>query len=311
MNDLREAILGSLDRFFNSLESFSGAILVLFDLEGRILDHSPSLSALIGGRKELVGENFGKYILDKGIKLMTNERPGLVRLGMTESRSNIHLVSGFVIKTDASRWLFFGEKIGLSAGDIMENMSKTTDELASLTRELAKKNKELQAANAEIERLMNCDPLTGLSNRRDFMKKLDEEIESLCSTCKPLSVIMADIDDFKKVNDTRGHPEGDRVLQLFAEMLNEIISPRRTTVRYGGEEFIVMLPETDGIEAAEIAEEVRSIFDRERENLLGFKVTASFGVATFRPEDTKTSILKRVDDALYSAKSGGKNRVVR
>ena len=58
MNDLREAILGSLDRFFNSLESFSGAILVLFDLEGRILDHSPSLSALIGGRKEFVGENF-------------------------------------------------------------------------------------------------------------------------------------------------------------------------------------------------------------------------------------------------------------
>ncbi len=258
MNDLREAILGSLDRFFDSLENFSGAILVLFDSEGRILDHSPSLSALIGGKKELVGENFGKYILDNGIKLMTNERPGLVRLGMTDSRYNIHLVSGFVIKIDASRWLFFGEKIGLSVGDIMENMSKTTDELASLTRELAKKNKELQAANAEIERLMNCDPLTGLSNRRDFMKKLDEEIESLCSTCKPLSVIMADIDDFKKVNDTRGHPEGDRVLQLFAKILNEIISPRRTTVRYGGEEFIVMLPETNGKEAAEIAEEVRS-----------------------------------------------------
>ncbi len=311
MNDLREAILGSLDRFFDSLENFSGAILVLFDSEGRILDHSPSLSALIGGRKELVGENFGKYILDNGIKLMTNERPGLVRLGMTDSRYNIHLVSGFVIKIDASRWLFFGEKIGLSVGDIMENMSKTTDELASLTRELAKKNKELQAANAEIERLMNCDPLTGLSNRRDFMKKLDEEIESLCSTCKPLSVIMADIDDFKKVNDTRGHPEGDRVLQLFAKILNEIISPRRTTVRYGGEEFIVMLPETDGKEAAEIAEEVRTNFEIETEKQLGFKVTASFGVATFRPEDTKTSILKRVDDALYSAKSGGKNRVVR
>jgi diguanylate cyclase (GGDEF)-like protein len=311
VNDLREAILGSLDRFFNSLESFSGAILVLFDLEGRILDHSPSLSALIGGRKEFVGENFGSYIVDNAIKMMMKERTGLVRVGITDSRSNIHLVSGFVIKIDVSRWLFFGEKIGLSAGDIMENMSKTTDELASLTRELAKKNKELQAANAEIERLMNCDPLTGLSNRRDFMKKLDEEIESLCSTCKPLSIIMADIDDFKKVNDTRGHPEGDRVLQLFAEILNEIISPRRTTVRYGGEEFIVMLPETDGKEAAEIAEEVRINFERETEKQLGFKVTASFGVATFRPEDTKASILKRVDDALYSAKSGGKNRVVR
>jgi len=311
VNDLREAILGSLDRFFNSLESFSGAILVLFDLEGRILDHSPSLSALIGGRKEFVGENFGSYIVDNAIKMMMKERTGLVRVGRTASRSNIHLVGGFVIKIDVSRWLFFGENIGLSAGDIMENMSKTTDELASLTRELAKKNKELQAANAEIERLMNCDPLTGLSNRRDFMKKLDEEIESLCSTCKPLSIIMADIDDFKKVNDTRGHPEGDRVLQLFAEILNEIISPRRTTVRYGGEEFIVMLPETDGKEAAEIAEEVRINFERETEKQLGFKVTASFGVATFRPEDTKTSILKRVDDALYSAKSGGKNRVVR
>jgi diguanylate cyclase (GGDEF)-like protein len=259
----------------------------------------------------LKGENICNLVVDNSQALLKRFGAKPVRIGLSDSRSNIHLVSGFVMLVDESRRLFLGVKIGLSAGDIMESMSKVTDELASLTRELARKNKELQAANKEIERLMNCDPLTGLSNRREFMNRLDKEIESLCSTCKPLSIIMADIDDFKRVNDTRGHPEGDRVLQLFADVLNEIISPRRTTVRYGGEEFIVMLPETTSEEATEIAEEVRKNFERETEKKLGLTVTASFGVATFKPSDTKSSILKRVDDALYSAKSGGKNRVVR
>ena len=310
MNELRKVILSNIDDFSSALENLSGAILILFDNEGKILDHSPSLISLVEKSDTLKGENISDLVVDNSQALLKGHGSKPVRIGLSDSRSNIHLVSGFVMLVDESRRLFLGVKIGLSAGDIMESMSKVTDELASLTRELARKNKELQAANKEIERLMNCDPLTGLSNRREFMNKLDKEIESLCSTCKPLSIIMADIDDFKEVNDTRGHPEGDRVLQLFAEILNEIISPRRTTVRYGGEEFIVMLPETTSEEATEIAEQVRKNFEEETEKKLGFTVTASFGVATFKPSDTKSSILKRVDDALYSAKSGGKNRVV-
>ena len=311
VNELRKVILSNIDDFFSALENLSGAILILFDNEGKILDHSPSLISLVEKSDTLKGENICNLVVDNSQALLKRFGAKPVRIGLSDSRSNIHLVSGFVMLVDESRRLFLGVKIGLSAGDIMESMSKVTDELASLTRELARKNKELQAANKEIERLMNCDPLTGLSNRREFMNRLDKEIESLCSTCKPLSIIMADIDDFKRVNDTRGHPEGDRVLQLFADVLNEIISPRRTTVRYGGEEFIVMLPETTSEEATEIAEEVRKNFERETEKKLGLTVTASFGVATFKPSDTKSSILKRVDDALYSAKSGGKNRVVR
>jgi len=311
VNELRKVILSNIDDFFSALENLSGAILILFDNEGKILDHSPSLISLVEKSDTLKGENISDLVVDNSQALLKGHGSKPVRIGLSDSRSNIHLVSGFVMLVDESRRLFLGVKIGLSAGDIMESMSKVTDELASLTRELARKNKELQAANKEIERLMNCDPLTGLSNRREFMNRLDKEIESLCSTCKPLSIIMADIDDFKEVNDTRGHPEGDRVLQLFAEILNEIISPRRTTVRYGGEEFIVMLPETTSEEATEIAEQVRKNFEEETEKKLGFTVTASFGVATFKPSDTKSSILKRVDDALYSAKSGGKNRVVR
>jgi len=311
VNELRKVILSNIDDFFSALENLSGAILILFDNEGKILDHSPSLISLVEKSDTLKGENISDLVVDNSQALLKGHGSKPVRIGLSDSRSNIHLVSGFVMLVDESRRLFLGVKIGLSAGDIMESMSKVTDELASLTRELARKNKELQAANKEIERLMNCDPLTGLSNRREFMNRLDKEIESLCSTCKPLSIIMADIDDFKRVNDTRGHPEGDRVLQLFADVLNEIISPRRTTVRYGGEEFIVMLPETTSEEATEIAEEVRKNFERETEKKLGLTVTASFGVATFKPSDTKSSILKRVDDALYSAKSGGKNRVVR
>lgn len=311
VNELRKVILSNIDDFSSALENLSGAILILFDNEGKILDHSPSLISLVEKSDTLKGENISDLVVDNSQALLKGHGSKPVRIGLSDSRSNIHLVSGFVMLVDESRRLFLGVKIGLSAGDIMESMSKVTDELASLTRELARKNKELQAANKEIERLMNCDPLTGLSNRREFMNKLDKEIESLCSTCKPLSIIMADIDDFKEVNDTRGHPEGDRVLQLFAEILNEIISPRRTTVRYGGEEFIVMLPETTSEEATEIAEQVRKNFEEETEKKLGFTVTASFGVATFKPSDTKSSILKRVDDALYSAKSGGKNRVVR
>ncbi|HDP78146.1 MAG TPA: GGDEF domain-containing protein, partial [Mesotoga infera] len=150
MNELREAILSNRDDFFSVLENLSGAILILFDNEGNIVDHSPSLISLVEKSDALKGENICDLVVDNSQALLKRHGAKPVRIGLNDSRSNIHLVSGFVMLVDESRRLFLGVKIGLSAGDIMESMSKVTDELASLTRELARKNKELQAANKEI-----------------------------------------------------------------------------------------------------------------------------------------------------------------
>jgi diguanylate cyclase (GGDEF)-like protein len=306
---LKNLLLKHVDNFLNNLASFSDAVIILFDSSGKIIDYTRSLERLIGTEESLAGRNLREFVVDNAVEKLVVTEDSKVKIGLADNTSVIHLVTGFVMKIDDEYRILFGEKIGLTAGNMLESMSKITDELVDLSRELSKKNRELQRANTEIERLMNCDPLTGLANRREFMRKLDEAISDYSSRGIPLSIIMADIDNFKKINDSKGHPEGDKVLKLFSEILQSVTSPRRTVVRYGGEEFIVMLPDLAGAEAAQIAEDIRETLECASRKALGFSVTASFGVTSFESGDTKSTLLKRVDDALYSAKKGGKNLV--
>lgn len=309
MDKLRTTLLKHVDSFIDNLSRFSEAVIVLFDSSGEIVDCTHTLARLVGTEENLVGRNLEDFVVDNAVDKLVITENSKVKIGLADSTSVIHLVTGFIMKIDDEYRILFGEKIGLTAGNMLESMSKITDELVDLSRELSKKNRDLQRANAEIERLMNCDPLTGLANRREFMKKLDEAISDYFSSNIPLSIIMADIDNFKKINDSKGHPEGDMVLKLFSEILERVTSPRRTVVRYGGEEFIVMLPDLTVTEATKIAENIRAALESSSRETLGFSVTASFGVTSLELRDTKGSLLKRVDDALYSAKEGGKNRV--
>jgi diguanylate cyclase (GGDEF)-like protein len=159
------------------------------------------------------------------------------------------------------------------------------------------------------------DGLTGLYNHRQFKKMFREEVSRAGRYGKPLSIILFDADDFKKFNDTYGHPNGDIVLQELASLLRELLRDCDTVYRYGGEEFVALLPETAFQEALRVAERIRIFVETESPRFLGRVascrgITVSVGVATF-PEDgdNPEDLLKSVDDLMYAAKRKGKNLV--
>jgi diguanylate cyclase (GGDEF)-like protein len=169
--------------------------------------------------------------------------------------------------------------------------------------------------NEELKRISITDPLTGLLNRRYFQERMSEEIERSRRHHLPLSLIMIDVDDFKSVNDTLGHPVGDEVLKIMARCLRNCIRTIDVAARYGGEEFTVILPQTTKADAQTIAERICTDVNRldlpfttSDQKLV---LSASLGLATY-PEDAESmeDLIRNADVALYAAKSQGKNRVV-
>jgi diguanylate cyclase (GGDEF)-like protein len=171
---------------------------------------------------------------------------------------------------------------------------------------------ELRALNLELSRLANTDTLTGLANRR----YLDEELTRLVSRCErhggPLSLLIADVDHFKKVNDVHGHAVGDETLVALAGRLTERLRAEDVVGRWGGEEFLVLVPDVDRRGAETVAEALREqVSGRPLDTAAGpLKLTLSVGW-TFRLEgDTPDDLLRRADAALYEAKQAGRDRVV-
>ena len=166
----------------------------------------------------------------------------------------------------------------------------------------------LTDANATINRLIREDPLTGLANRRALEERIIPAMSYARRWEQPLSIIMADLDRFKNVNDKHGHLTGDQVLVSFAQRLQISCRIEDLLVRFGGEEFILLLPNTELAQAATLAERLRE--QAEHATLpVPEPVTASFGVTLFVPEDTKDSFISRADQAMYLAKANGRNRV--
>jgi diguanylate cyclase (GGDEF)-like protein len=164
-----------------------------------------------------------------------------------------------------------------------------------------------------VERQASTDGLTELANRRQFEEALAGEISRAERFGGTLALILADLDDFKQVNDRYGHQAGDDVLREFSEVLRETVRDIDVAARYGGEEFAVLLPQTDLAGAERLAERLRESMEaRELEPAPGaaFSVTSSFGVASFPEAGTPAALFAAADEALYRAKSAGKNCVV-
>ena len=166
-----------------------------------------------------------------------------------------------------------------------------------------------------ILKLASTDALTGVLNRRAFIERAKVEINRAQRASKPLSLILTDIDYFKKVNDNYGHNTGDLVLQRFSEKLSESIRPYDFAGRYGGEEFVICLPDANDLQARVIAERMRKKVEEMKiippDDPQSSGITASFGVASYRleSEDSLDSLTKRADKAMYRAKGEGRNRV--
>lgn len=192
------------------------------------------------------------------------------------------------------------------------HLSKNARRTSKLMCFMSKVANELELANLELEKSSRVDFLTGALNRKAFNTHLDYELSKSDRYRTSASLIIMDVDFFKKINDKHGHLIGDKVLQVVSQIVISEIRESDVFARYGGEEFILFLPETSIIDAKDMAERIRKAIE---EKTAGSStsdypaVTCSFGVSAVISSDNMSTLVKRADDALYKAKNNGRNRV--
>ena len=190
-----------------------------------------------------------------------------------------------------------------------DEIVKLTNDLSVMIREADRKTRELEEAKKTVERLARTDALTGLANRRTLHEALQLEIARAGRLNASLSVIIADLDHFKSINDRYGHIHGDSVLVHAAAVFATQSRTYDLAARYGGEEFILLLPGTPTREAAAIAERIRKEVEGLQVAECPARITLSLGVATWRTGEAPEPFVSRADAALYHAKDAGRNRV--
>ena len=184
--------------------------------------------------------------------------------------------------------------------------------IGSLRDQLIERNHALRDSLERIERLASLDDLTQAWNRRAIGRMIDEEGQRAARSGAPFCMVMFDLDHFKAVNDRCGHPVGDAVLRRFAAITMAVLRATDRLGRWGGEEFLVLLPATRQEGGLVIAERVRAAVEAEPWHLLApaLRVTVSGGIAESLPEEAAGEHIARCDAALYLAKNGGRNRIV-
>ncbi|XPV70288.1 MAG: diguanylate cyclase [Halarcobacter sp.] len=166
---------------------------------------------------------------------------------------------------------------------------------------------ELKEKSNLMEYQATHDPLTGLFNRQKFDDIFQKELKREKRYQNSLSLIIFDIDDFKIFNDTYGHNIGDEVLKVIAKIVTQNVREHDTVVRWGGEEFIVLLPQTETLGAKNVANKIRVAIEEYQDDKIPATISASFGIATLTTDDDEISFIKKADKALYEAKKSGKN----
>ncbi len=221
-----------------------------------------------------------------------------------------------------------------ASGDLGNDMNEA--ELRNMAQKLLGETRRMQDANAQLEQKLEAsrddiaalqrdldevrresmlDPLTKIFNRKSFDEGLLKSFNEAAGEGTPLCLMLLDIDHFKRFNDTWGHQTGDQVLRLVAMTLKSNIKGKDMAARYGGEEFAAILPETDLEGAIIVADNIRKaiqakeLLKRSTNEKLG-RITASMGVAMYKPGDTPASLIERADRCLYAAKHAGRNRVL-
>jgi diguanylate cyclase (GGDEF)-like protein len=197
------------------------------------------------------------------------------------------------------------KKFGRDAGILVASL----DYLTNITNEISDPKITHDHGIETAARMATTDPLTGLYSKKVFAISLEKEIYRSVRYRKALSLLMMDIDDFKRFNDTFGHQEGDRLLVKLVRIIAKTLRTADFFARYGGEEFAVIMPETAPGEAFAVSERLRTNVARHLK-ASGHEVTISIGIGTLtRTINTSYALIKRADDALYKAKKAGKNRV--
>lgn len=210
-------------------------------------------------------------------------------------------------------------ELSIAFDAMRRNLKQTLDELTdtqvelkhlnqSLEKKVSERTQELAEKNKELEQLTVTDQLTGLHNRRSLDKHLSNERDRFRRSGRSYGVILMDVDHFKDVNDTYGHQAGDNILQELGDILKTKTRVTDIVGRWGGEEFMIICPDTDQDGIYHLAEKLRKTMESHSFTTIGTK-TASFGAVISHSDDTTETIVARADKALYQAKRNGRNRV--
>jgi len=301
-----EAVLQQAARVLQATLHADCLVLQLYDDQaGRV-----SLAIEEGGSHTHLGESIHRDVIGRGKSVLVNQTASSAGLEELAQQGYSSLMAAPLGRgrrtTDRS--------VGLVAALNRANRDFTGHELSLLSH--FARHAGLIIENAQLykqaEHLAEHDGLTDLYNHRRFVETLNTEIANASMLGAPVSLIMADLDNFKHYNDTHGHPKGDLLLRQIARILMDNTRQRDIVARYGGEEFVVILPITGSDGARRVAETIRAqieSFHFPGEERSG-KITITLGVAVF-PDDAATTedLIQRADDALYRAKREGKNRV--
>lgn len=278
-----------------------GDVLIVLDKELKINLINPAAIHLLGfSTQELIKKDISNFLLRdyfKGDLIYSLEKEGAVKIEIEFLDKNRNSI---ITDTSIST---LKDETGETVGYVL--VSKDIRERKRLIAEIEKAKKEL-------EELAITDPLTGLFNRRYLMLKLKEEFLRSMRYGKNFSLIILDLDRFKEVNDTFGHEEGDVLLKFISNKLKNSVRTTDVVARFGGDEFVILLPEANKIEAIALAERIKTNTFKEN---LPYKyriVSGSFGVATYKidkPLSSEMDLLKLADSALYRSKRLGRDRV--
>jgi diguanylate cyclase (GGDEF)-like protein len=222
--------------------------------------------------------------------------------------------SAFVLGAEATHLLEIHRSVLWEMVNASHDFSKNL--LIVLSERVRSHNRVIADSFGELrkfERHANTDALTGLSNRHAMNDEFSRELNRCVKDKNPIALIMIDVDNFKKFNDMFGHVAGDRALSAVAAILKKQFRPRDLLVRYGGDEFAVLLPEVDMELATTIANRVRTAVSGDTEasndSLIQIPIQISMGVACFKNDGTLTALIRDADAALYRAKNAGRNVV--
>ncbi|MER2491368.1 GGDEF domain-containing protein [Catenovulum sediminis] len=231
----------------------------------------------------------------------------------------IGLINVVIFILSASFLLFFHDGLLLATSynedyKIRLLLSFCTVTFLSCCYEYSRKQsyKHIQMLSDKYEKLSKIDPLTGLSNRREMMEQINKEYNRAKRHHQAVSILLCDVDHFKQINDTYGHETGDIVLQQLSAHFQTLVRRQDSISRWGGEEFLFMLPETEIQAASKAAEKIRSHISRCHFNIPNFTgtVTVSIGVTQLQESRSITESIAKADKCLYQAKQGGRDKVV-
>ncbi len=311
LHNILDKILKSLEQYKKPAEE---TVLLMFNLQEKFIEHSERLIDEIKNltKHELLlaqkHEKFFFYvevIIGFSAIFLGILFSAIIIISIKNRLFNISSTIREVNNAIILNLLIPSKKIDLETHD---EIGDVATQLTDMIESVSKNIKTREALFKHVQKIAKTDHLTGLQNRHSYINFFEYELSRTTRSGEPLSLIVFDIDDFKKINDTFGHDVGDLVLKELSKIIKDSIRKIDSVFRIGGEEFTIITPYTTSEQAAVLAEQVRKSVEKHKYKKVN-EVTISMGISQYDSGDTIETIFKKADDAMYRSKRSGKNRV--